>query len=255
MFMYKMDKSLLQVKPFSLIVHGLHVLRDEEKLLLSLSLEGVIILTDLQMRYEEWKESMYHNRQTETEQRRHNEEVERLTGEQVAEQRRANQASEALTAAAQEIQQQYNLGSLDLGQGQLAETRRSHLANEFITLTHNKYNDLTQRMSVANQKWYNAQNVGLQRRQQALTAWYNQEKIALDTLIANANNANTKRQLKLQEQQLEEQIRQFNSTQSLRERQFAWQQIDDTFTQVRQYTDTLTRGLHTIGDTDFAVFQ
>lgn len=253
--MYTMDKSSLQVKPFSLIVHGLHVLRDEETLLLRLSLKGVIIMTDLQMRYEEWKESMYHNRQTETEQRRHNEEVERLTGEQVAEQRRANQASEALTAAAQEIQQQYNLGSLDLGQGQLAETRRSHLANEFITLTHNRYNDLTQRMSVANQKWANVQNVHLQRRQQALNAWYNQEKIAIDTLIANANNANTKRQLRLQENQLEEQIRQFNSTQNLRERQFAWQQVDDTATQVRQYTDMLIKGLKTVGDTDFSVFQ
>lgn len=255
MFMYTMDKLLFQVKPCSLIVHGLHVLRDEDNLLLRLSLEGVITLTDLQMRYEEWKESMYHNRQTETEQRRHNEEVERLTGEQVAEQRRANQASEALTAAAQEIQQQYNLGSLELGQGQLAETKRSHLANEFITLTHNKYNDLTQRMSVANQKWYNAQNVSLQHRQQALTAWYNQEKIALDTLVANANNANTKRQLRLQEKQLDEQIRQFNFAQNLRERQFAWQQIDDTVSQVRQYTDTLTRGLKSISETDYSVFN
>ena len=247
MSMYIMDKILFSVSTNSLTVHGLHVLR-EGLLLTNLTLKGVVKLTDLQMRYEEWKESMYHNRNTETEQRRHNEEVERLTGEQVAEQRRANQASEALTSAAQQIQREYNLGNLDLGQQQIAETIRSHRANEFLTMTHNRYADLTQRMSVANQKWYNTRSIALQRRQSALNQWYNEQKIALDTMIASANNSNTKRQLRLQEKQLEASIDQFNRAQNLREQQFAWQKVDDTATQMREYANSILRNLDVIKD-------
>lgn len=65
-------------------------------------------MTDRQQAFYDYLESKEHNRKTEQEQLRHDQEVERLTAENQAEQARAHRASEALQAESNQIQRNYN---------------------------------------------------------------------------------------------------------------------------------------------------